>query len=164
MSILGNGAGNFMNTTMTAVGSIVSGVTTFLLPFPLPAIFFSRKKTACAGEKVFFAFIPKRKAEVILEVCSLTYRTFANFLTGQCLEAVILGSMFVITLSILKMPYALLIGIIISFTALIPIFGAFIGCVLGGLLIFMVSPKQAILFILVFLILQQIEGNLIYHT
>ena len=104
--------------------------------------------------KVFFAFIPKRKAEVILEVCSLTYRTFANFLTGQCLEAVILGSMFVITLSILKMPYALLIGIIISFTALIPIFGAFIGCVLGGLLIFMVSPKQAILFILVFLILQ----------
>jgi predicted PurR-regulated permease PerM len=78
--------------------------------------------------------------------------------------------MFVITLSILKMPYALLIGIIISFTALIPIFGAFIGCVLGGLLIFMVSPKQAILFILVkavlflglFLILQQIEGNLIY--
>ena len=60
------------------------------------------------------------------------------------------------------MPYALLIGIIISFTALIPIFGAFIGCVLGGLLIFMVSPKQAILFILVFLILQQIEGNLIY--
>lgn len=111
---------------------------------------------------MFFAFIPKRKAEVILEVCSLTYRTFANFLTGQCLEAVILGSMFVITLSILKMPYALLIGIIIAFTALIPIFGAFIGCALGCLLIFMVSPKQAILFILVFLILQQIEGNLIY--
>ena len=125
-------------------------------------ILFQKEKLHVQVRKVFFAFIPKRKAEVILEVCSLTYRTFANFLTGQCLEAVILGSMFVITLSILKMPYALLIGIIISFTALIPIFGAFIGCVLGGLLIFMVSPKQAILFILVFLILQQIEGNLIY--
>lgn len=163
MSILGNGAGNFMNTTMTAVGSIVSGVTTFFIAFSFACyILFQKEKLHVQVRKVFFAFIQKRKAEVILEVCSLTYRTFANFLTGQCLEAVILGSMFVITLSILKMPYALLIGIIISFTALIPIFGAFIGCVLGCLLIFMVSPKQAILFILVFLILQQIEGNLIY--
>ena len=163
MSILGNGAGNFMNTTMTAVGSIVSGVTTFFIAFSFACyILFQKEKLHVQVRKVFFAFIPKRKAEVILEVWSLTYRTFANFLTGQCLEAVILGSMFVITLSILKMPYALLIGIIISFTALIPIFGAFIGCVLGCLLIFMVSPKQAILFILVFLILQQIEGNLIY--
>ena len=163
MSILGNGAGNFMNTTMTAVGSIVSGVTTFFIAFSFACyILFQKEKLHVQVRKVFFAFIPKRKADVILEVCSLTYRTFANFLTGQCLEAVILGSMFVITLSILKMPYALLIGIIIAFTALIPIFGAFIGCALGCLLIFMVSPKQAILFILVFLILQQIEGNLIY--
>ena len=163
MSILGNGAGNFMNTTMTAVGSIVSGVTTFFIAFSFAFyILLQKEKLHVQVRKVFFAFIPKRKAEVILEVCSLIYSTFANFLTGQCLEAVILGSMFVITLSILKMPYALLIGIIISFTALIPIFGAFIGCVLGCLLIFMVSPKQAILFILVFLILQQIEGNLIY--
>ena len=163
MSILGNGAGNFMNTTMTAVGSIVSGVTTFFIAFSFACyILFQKEKLHVQVRKVFFAFISKRKAEVILEVCSLTYRTFANFLTGQCLEAVILGSMFVITLSILKMPYALLIGIIIAFTALIQIFGAFIGCALGCLLIFMVSPKQAILFILVFLILQQIEGNLIY--
>ena len=85
-----------------------------------------------------------------------------NFLAGQCLEAVILGMMFVITLSILKMPYALLIGILIAFTALVPIFGAFIGCAVGSFLIFMVNPKQAVLFIIVFLLLQQIEGNLIY--
>ena len=163
ISLLGNGAGNMMNTTMSAVGSIVSGLATFFIAFSFACyVLFQKEKLHVQVRKVFFAFIPKRKAEVILEVCSLTYRTFANFLTGQCLEAVILGSMFVITLSILKMPYALLIGIIISFTALIPIFGAFIGCVLGCLLIFMVSPKQAILFILVFLILQQIEGNLIY--
>ena len=110
MSILGNGAGNFMNTTMTAVGSIVSGVTTFFIAFSFACyILFQKEKLHVQVRKVFFAFIPKRKAEVILEVCSLTYRTFANFLTGQCLEAVILGSMFVITLSILKMPYALLI-------------------------------------------------------
>ena len=84
------------------------------------------------------------------------------FLAGQCLEAIILGSMFVVTLSILKMPYALLFGILVAFTALIPIFGAFIGCVVGSFLIFMVSPKQAVLFIIIFLLLQQIEGNLIY--
>ena len=84
------------------------------------------------------------------------------FLAGQCLEAIILGSMFVVTLSILKMPYALLIGILVAFTALIPIFGAFIGCAVGSFLIFMVSPKQAVLFIIIFLLLQQIEGNLIY--
>lgn len=84
------------------------------------------------------------------------------FLAGQCLEAIILGSMFVVTLSILKMLYALLIGILVAFTALIPIFGAFIGCAVGSFLIFMVSPKQAVLFIIIFLLLQQIEGNLIY--
>ena len=153
MSILGNGAGNVMNTTMTAVGSIVSGVTTFFIAFSFACyILFQKEKLHVQVRKVFFAFIPKRKAEVILEICSLTYRTFANFLTGQCLEAVILGSMFVITLSILRMPYALLIGIIIAFTALIPVFGAFIGCVLGFFLIFMVKPEQAILFIVVFLV------------
>ncbi|WP_443985181.1 AI-2E family transporter [Dielma fastidiosa] len=67
-----------------------------------------------------------------------------------------------ISISILKMPYALLIGILIAFTALVPIFGAFIGCAVGSFLIFMVNPKQAVLFIIVFLLLQQIEGNLIY--
>ena len=111
---------------------------------------------------MIFAFIPRKNADALLKICSLTYRTFANFLAGQCLEAIILGFMFVVTLSILKMPYALLIGILIAFTALIPIFGAFIGCAVGVFLIFMVSPKQAVLFIIIFLLLQQIEGNLIY--
>ena len=163
ISILGNGAGNMMNTTMSAVGSIVSGFATFFIAFSFACyILFQKEKLYIQIRKIFFAFIPRKKAEAFLKICSLTYRTFANFLAGQCLEAVILGSMFVVTLSILKMPYALLIGTLIAFTALIPIFGAFIGCALGCFLIFMVSPKQAVLFIIVFLILQQIEGNLIY--
>ena len=163
ISILGSGAGNMMNTTMSAVGSIVSGFATFFIAFSFACyILFQKEKLYVQIRKVFFAFIPKQKAEAFLKICSLTYQTFANFLTGQCVEAVILGSMFVVTLSILKMPYALLIGTLIAFTALIPIFGAFIGCAVGCFLIFMVSPKQAILFIIVFLILQQIEGNLIY--
>ena len=125
-------------------------------------ILFQKERLYIQVRKVIFAFISRQKAEAFLKICSLTYRTFANFLAGQCLEAIILGSMFVVTLSILKMPYALLIGILIAFTALIPIFGAFIGCAVGVFLIFMVSPKQAVLFIIIFLLLQQIEGNLIY--
>ena len=163
ISLLGNGAGNMMNTTMSAVGSIVSGVATFFIAFSFACyILFQKEKLHIQIRKVFFAFLPRQKADTFLKVCSLTYRTFANFLAGQCLEAVILGSMFVVTLSILKMPYALLIGILIAFTALIPIFGAFIGCAVGSFLIFMVNPQQAILFVIVFLVLQQIEGNLIY--
>ena len=163
ISLLGNGAGNMMNTTMSAVGSIVSGVATFFIAFSFSCyILFQKEKLHIQIRKVFFAFLPRQKADAFLKVCSLTYRTFANFLAGQCLEAVILGSMFVVTLSILRMPYALLIGILIAFTALIPIFGAFIGCAVGSFLIFMVNPQQAILFVIVFLVLQQIEGNLIY--
>ena len=163
ISLLGNGAGNMKNTTMSAVGSIVSGVATFFIAFSFACyILFQKEKLHIQIRKVFFAFLPRQKADAFLKVCSLTYRTFANFLAGQCLEAVILGSMFVVTLSILRMPYALLIGVLIAFTALIPIFGAFIGCAVGSFLIFMVSPQQAILFVIVFLVLQQIEGNLIY--
>ena len=163
ISLLGNGAGNMLNTTVSAVGSVVSGLATFFIAFSFACyVLFQKEKLHVQVRKVLFAFLPKQKADAFLKVCSLTYRTFANFLTGQCLEAVILGCMFVVTLSILRMPYALLIGVLIAFTALIPIFGAFIGCAVGSFLIFMVSPKQAIIFIIVFLVLQQIEGNLIY--
>ena len=163
ISLLGNGAGNMMNTTVSAVGSVVSGLATFFIAFSFACyVLFQKEKLHVQIRKVLFAFLPKQKADAFLKVCSLTYRTFANFLTGQCLEAVILGCMFVVTLSILRMPYALLIGVLVAFTALIPIFGAFIGCAVGSFLIFMVSPKQAIIFIIVFLVLQQIEGNLIY--
>ena len=163
VNIVGSGADSVMNTTVAAVGSLISGLTTFFIAFSFACyILFQKEKLHLQMRKVVYAFIPKRKAGVVLEICSLTYKTFFNFLTGQCMEAVILGSMFVITMSILKMPYALLTGIIISLTALIPIFGGFIGCALGCFMIFMVSPKQAVLFLIVFLLLQQIEGNLIY--
>ena len=98
----------------------------------------------------------------MVKVSSLTYNTFSSFLTGQCLEAVILGSIFVVVMTIFRLPYALLVGIFIAFTALIPIFGAFLGCAVGAFLIFMVDPMKALMFIVLFLVLQQIEGNLIY--
>lgn len=158
-----NGAGSVLDSTITAAKSIVSGVTTFFIAFVFAIyILLQKEKLEIQAKKVLFAFVRKGRAEAIIEVCSLTYKTFSSFLTGQCLEAVILGSMFVVAMTIFRLPYALLIGIVIAFTALIPIFGAFVGCGIGVLLIFMVNPTKAAIFIVLFLVLQQIEGNLIY--
>lgn len=163
VGFVGTGAESVMSTTVSAVGTLISGFTTFFIAFSFGCyILFQKEKLHVQSRKVLFAFLPKGRAEATLEICALTYKTFSSFLTGQCVEAVILGCMFVVTLTILRLPYALLIGIIIAFTALIPVFGAFIGCVLGTFMIFIVNPKQAIIFVIVFLVLQQIEGNLIY--
>ena len=110
-------------------------------------ILLQKEKLGRQAKKVLFAFVRKGRAEAALEVLALTYKTFSSFLTGQCVEALILGSMFVIAMTLLRLPYALLTGIVIAFTALIPIFGAFIGCAVGAFLIFMVSPVQALIFI-----------------
>ncbi|MCF2554658.1 AI-2E family transporter [Faecalicatena contorta] len=163
IDFLTNGAGSLLDSTITAAKSIVSGVSRFFIAFVFAIyVLLQKEKLGIQAKKVLFAFVRKGRAEATLEVLSLTYSTFSSFLTGQCVEAIILGSMFVLSMTILRLPYALLIGIVIAFTALIPIFGAFIGCALGTFLIFIVSPVKAMIFIILFLVLQQIEGNLIY--
>ena len=163
INFLKNGAGSVLDSTIMAAKSIVSGIATFFIAFVFAIyILLQKEKLSIQAKKVLFAFVRKGRAEATLEVLSLTYNTFSSFLTGQCVESIILGCMFVITMSILRLPYALLVGIVIAFTALIPIFGAFIGCIVGAFLIFMVDPIKALIFIILFLILQQIEGNLIY--
>ena len=163
MSFFRNGAGSVLDTTIVAAKNIVSGLTTFFIAFVFAIyVLLQKEKLNVQIRKVLFAFVRKGRAEAILEVCSLTYSTFSSFLTGQCVEAIILGLMFVVVMSVLNIPYALLVGILIAFTALIPVFGAFIGCGVGAFLIFMVNPFKALIFVIVFLILQQIEGNLIY--
>lgn len=158
-----NGAGSVVDSTITAAKSIVSGLTTFFIAFVFAIyILLQKEKLGVQVKKVLFAFVRRGRAEATVEVLSLTYNTFSSFLTGQCVEAVILGSMFAVSMTILKLPYALLVGVLIAFTALIPIFGAFIGCGVGAFLIFMVDPMKALIFVVLFLVLQQIEGNLIY--
>ncbi|OUP83272.1 AI-2E family transporter [Lachnoclostridium sp. An169] len=158
-----NGAGNILNSTMSAIGSIVSGVTTFVIAFVFACyVLLQKEKLRVQVQKVMYAFLSEKRVEWCLEVCSLTNRSFTNFLTGQCVEALILGMMFFVVMNIFSMPYSLLVSVLIAFTALIPIFGAFIGCFVGALLILMVDPLQAVGFIIMFLVLQQIEGNLIY--
>ena len=163
MSFFQNSAGNVLNSTMSAIGSIVSGVTTFVIAFVFACyILLQKEKLRVQVRKVMYAFLSEKRVEWCLEVSSLTARSFSNFLTGQCVEAMILGMMFFIAMTIFNMPYAMLVGVLIAFTALIPIFGAFIGCVIGAFLILMVDPLQALGFVIMFLVLQQIEGNLIY--
>lgn len=98
----------------------------------------------------------------LLEVGSLTQRTFSSFISGQCLEALILGGAFFLCMTLFRFPYALLISVFIAVTALVPVLGAWIGCIAGTLLILMVDPMQALLFVVMFIALQQLEGNLIY--
>lgn len=158
-----SGAGSVVDSTITAAKSIVSGLTTFFIAFVFAIyILLQKEKLGVQAKKVLFAFVRRGRAEATVEVLSLTYNTFSSFLTGQCVEAVILGSMFAVSMTILKLPYALLVGMLIAFMALIPIFGAFIGCGVGAFLIFMVDPMKALIFVVLFLVLQQIEGNLIY--
>ncbi len=163
IEFLRSGAGNVLNSTFVVAKTVVSALANFFIGFVFACyILLQKEKLSTQVVRVFYAFLPKKTVGKVLKVCSLTNRIFKSFLTGQCVEAVILGSMFLVAMWVFRFPYALLVGILIAFTALIPIFGGFIGCAVGTFLILMVSPVKALLFVILFLVLQQIEGNLIY--
>ena len=145
------------------IGGVVSGVSTFVIGLIFSFyILMQKEKLARQGRQVIYALLPLQRGDRALEVLRLAGRTFSSFLSGQCLEACILGTLFVAAMTIFRMPYALLVGVLIALTALIPIVGAFIGCGVGALLIAIDDPWKALWFIVLFLILQQVEGNLIY--
>ena len=163
VAFLKSGAGTMLNTTFSAAVSIVSGVSSFLIGFIFAIYILLQKETLGRQmKKVLEAFLPEPAVGRILDIMALTERTFSNFLTGQCVEAVILGTMFFVALTVIRLPYALLIGVLIAFTALIPIFGAFVGLAVGVFLMLMVNSMDALVFTITFFVLQQIEGNLIY--
>lgn len=163
VSFFKNGFGDVLNSTIGIASSVVSGFTNLFIGLVFSVYVLAQKeKLAGQVKRVLSAFLPEKINNSVLYVCSLLNKNFTNFITGQCLEAVILGTMFVIAMTIFRMPYAVMIGVLIAFTALIPIVGAFIGCVVGAFLILLVNPLKALVFIVLFLVLQQIEGNLIY--
>lgn len=163
VNFLKNGAGNVLSSTVTVAKTVINSLMNFFVGFVFACyILLQKEKLSVQVKKVLYAFLPRHAVEKTLQVAALSYKTFSNFVTGQCLEAVILGTMFFVSISILRFPYALLVGVLIAFTALIPIFGAFIGCVLGTFLILVSNPVQAIGFVILFFVLQQVEGNLIY--
>ena len=112
--------------------------------------------------KVMDAYLPKKRVNKIKEIAHLSNKVFSSFVSGQCMEAIIIGVLCFFGMVILRLPYASTISVLVGFTALIPVFGAFIGTIFGAFLIFMVSPLQAIIFVMFIIILQQLEGNLIY--
>lgn len=155
--------GGILSSGSMVIGGVVSGVSTFVIALIFSFyILLQKEKLGRQGRQVLYALLPERRADRTLEILRLSSRTFSSFLSGQCLEAVILGTLFVVSMTLFRLPYALLVGVLISLTALIPIVGAFIGCGVGALLIAVTDPWKALFFIVLFLILQQIEGNLIY--
>lgn len=158
-----NGAGNVLSVTMNATMAVVNSVTTFFIAFIFSIYILMQKENLSRQlTKLIKAVWNEKTVEKICRICSLSYFTFARFITGQCIEALILGTMFFVIMSLFRFPYALLVGVVIAVTALIPIVGAFVGCLVGAFLILMVNPMQALAFVILFLVLQQIEGNLIY--
>lgn len=145
------------------IGSLVSGIGTFVIAFVFSIyILLQKEKLSHQVRQIIYAVLPEKHADRFFEIAALADQTFSKFLSGQCLEACILGSLFIVFMTIFQMPYAFLVGVLIAITALIPIIGAFIGCIVGALLIAITSPVKALIFIVMFLVLQQIEGNLIY--
>ena len=162
-SVLKNGADNLVSSTITVTMGLVSMAMNFAIGFVFACyVLLQKEKLGIQVMKASYAILPVKTVEYLRHVCTLASKVFASFITGQCIEAVILGTMFFVSMTIGNFPYAMLIGVLISFTALIPVFGGIIGCWVGFFLILMVSPLKAVTFLALFLILQQIEGNLIY--
>ncbi len=157
------GAGSILGSTVNVAKVIIEYATNFIIGFVFSVYILLQKDTLRIQiKKVLYAFLKKEWVDKIIEVATLTQNTFSGFISGQCLEAVILGTLFVIVLGIFGFPYALLIGVLIAFTALVPIIGAFIGCIVGAFLILIENPTQALIFVIIFLVLQQLEEHLIY--
>lgn len=161
--VLHNSMTSLVGSTFVIASSVFSGLVNFGLGFVFSAyILLQKEECEKQSKRVLYAFLSTEKADRFLYICNLSNRIFTNFLTGQCLEAVILGGMFFVCMNLLGFPYSLLISVLIAFTALIPVFGAFIGMAVGVFLIMVNNPMQAVWFVVLFLILQQIEGNFIY--
>ena len=163
MDWLKNGGLALVGNTVTAATGIISGFVNFFIALIFAIYLLFQKETLSRqGRMLLFAWMRPEHAEKVLEVVRLANKTFSNFLSGQCLEACILGALFAVGMLLFRMPYVLLISVLVAVTALIPVFGAFIGCFVGAFLILIQNPMQAVVFAILFLVIQQIEGNLIY--
>lgn len=163
VDFLKNGVGSLLTSTVTVAGSVFGSLVNGIISFIFSIYLLSQKeKLKEQLERIIRAYCKEKTQMRIMHVSKLLYRNFSKFLTGQCVEAVILGTLFVCVMTVFRMPYAFMIGVLIAFTALIPLVGAFIGCFVGAFFIMVDNPVKAVWFIVMFLIIQQLEGNLIY--
>lgn len=163
VSIISNSLTTVVDRLFTTVVGVGSGIFNAVISFVFAMYCLARKETlARQFRRMLYALLPEKVCDEIVRIMRMTNSTFSNFISGQCLEALILGLMFTVCMSIFRMPYMPLVSVVITVTALVPIVGAFAGCIVGAFFILVDSPLMAVWFVVMFLILQQIEGNLIY--
>ena len=157
-NLIKKGSSSIVNTTVSITTSIFTGIFNFVLGIIFSYyILFQKEKLARQAKKILYAVLPEKRVADILEIGEVSSSVFSNFIRGQVTEAFIIGGML-----IFRMPYAFMISVLIGVTALIPVFGAFLGTAVGALLIVMVEPMKAFWFIVFIIVLQQLEGDLIY--
>ena len=163
VEIAGNSVSSIVNGAFSAVGSVFSVALNAVIGLVFALYCLGRKEIlARQGRRLIYSLLPEKACDEIVRILRMTNSAFSNFISGQCLEALILGCMFAVTMAIFNMPYIPLVSVLIAVTALVPIVGAFVGCIVGALFILVDSPMLAVWFVVMFLVLQQIEGNLIY--
>ena len=155
--------GSFIKGIFSVTGKIGGGIVNAVIAFIFSIYILAQKEKLCMqGKRILSAFMSEKTYRKTAKVISMLMTNFSNFISGQCIEAVILGLLVMIAMAIFQFDYVLLIGVLVAFTALIPIVGGFIGCGVGAFLFLMVDPMTALWFVILFLVVQQIEGNLIY--
>lgn len=160
---LTSGLGSVMDVAVSAVSSVFSVLANFVIGLIFALyILLDKNKLLAQTDKLLKHYVPQKWLAKIFHILSVANDCFKRFIVGQCTEAVILGTLCTLGMLILKLPYAPMIGALIAFTALIPIVGAFIGAGVGAFLILMESPVKALIFLVFIIVLQQLEGNLIY--
>ncbi len=160
---LSSGIGNVMDVAFSLVSTITSGVTTAFLAIVFSIYLLTGKdRLRAQSHRLMKRYLQERIRSKIIYVLSVMNECFHHYIVGQCTEAVILGTLCTVGMLILRLPYAPMIGATVAFTALLPVVGAYLGGAVGVFLICMESPIQAIVFLVFLVILQQIEGNLIY--
>ena len=152
-----------VNGAFSTVITLGNGVFNAVISLVFALYCLARKEIlARQGRRILYSILPEKFSDETVRILRMANSTFSNFISGQCLEALILGSMFAVGMSIFRMPYMPLVSVVIAVTALVPIVGAFAGCALGAFFILVNDPVLAFWFVIMFLVLQQIEGNLIY--
>ena len=158
-----SGAGTLVNAVLSALSSVFSGIVTALVGL-IFSFYLLLGKDRLAGQcsRLMRRYLRPAWYENITYVLRVLDDCFSRYIVGQCVEAVILGTLCTLGMLVLRLPYATMIGALTAFTALIPVAGAYIGGAVGALMVFSVSPVKAIIFIVFLVVLQQAEGNLIY--
>lgn len=163
IDMVGNSVSTIVGGAFSAIGSVAGIMVNVVIGviFSLYCLF-NKESLARQGRKLLYAFLPEKFTDSAIRIFRLTNSTFSNFLSGQCLEVIILGVMFAISMAIFQMPYIPLVSVLVAVTAFIPVVGAFVGCIFGALFILVDNPIQAVWFVVMFLVIQQIENNVIY--